>query len=205
MLKIDLAQISVVSANPKKNFDSIQECLKKAKKNKQNIIVFPEMSIPGYFNGDIWEQSSFLKECEFYHEKIKELSHDILIIFGSVGCDWHQKNEDGRVRKYNAAFCASNGTFLTNSKTNFNFWPKTLLPNYKEFDDSRHFYDLRKLAFEKNCLLQDLYEPVKFIHNNKIIPIGISICEDAWNENYSVSPIELFHANNKHDFFINLS
>ncbi|MES2615480.1 MAG: NAD(+) synthase [Bdellovibrionota bacterium] len=205
MLNIAITQLQTTSANPKINFERMKHFICKAINVKQDIIIFPEMCLPGYFNGDIWEQTSFLKECEFYHEQLRELSKNISIIFGSVGCDWEKKNEDGRVRKYNAAYCALNGKFIKNSKTNLNFWPKTLLANYREFDDSRHFYDLRKLAFEKNCSVQELYEPITVKLKNKKISIGLSICEDAWSENYSFSPVEIFSQYHKHDFFLNLS
>ena len=205
MLNIALAQIHVVSANPKQNFETMKKNIQNAIQTKQSLVVFPEMCLPGYFNGDIWEQTSFLKECEYYGEEILKLSHEIPIIFGNVGCDWNKKNEDGRVRKYNGAFLANQGHFIINSKTKLPFWPKTLLPNYKQFDDSRHFFDLRKLAFEQNCSLDQLYEPIELVLNNKKVSIGISICEDAWHENYPQSPLEIFSKNEYHDFFVNLS
>lgn len=199
------SQIPVISANPKANFYLMQQDIEKAISQKSDLIVFPEMALPGYFNGDIWEQTSFLKECEYYHEQIASLSDQIHIIFGSVGVDWQNKNEDGRVRKYNALFHAHQGKFTKNTKTGFFFWPKTLMPNYRYFDDSRYFYDLRKLAYEKNCLAEDLYEPLCISIGNKNLTIGLSICEDGWSSDYSISPMERFAARFQHDFFINAS
>lgn len=203
--KIYVAQISVESKNILLNFNKITEFINNALKMKAHLIVFPELSLPGYLNGDAWECSTFLKECETYHKKIAKLSKNIDILFGSVGIDWKKKNEDGRVRKYNAAFFAHKGRYLKNKKTGFYFWPKTLLPQYREFDDARHFFDLRKLAFEKKCQLIDLYEPIVTTYLNQKIHIGLSICEDAWDENYSFSPIQIFSKQYKHDIFINLS
>ena len=31
------------------------------------------------------------------------------------------------------------------------------MPNYREFDDGRHFYDLRKLALEEGKKVEDLH------------------------------------------------
>lgn len=204
-MKIAIGQIQVIAANCKANFQSMHKFILQAIENNAELIIFPEMAVPGYFNGDTWEQKGFLKDCEYYHKELLKLSKKIDIIFGSVGIDWKKKNEDGRVRKYNSVYCASKGKFVVNAKTKYNFWIKTLMPNYREFDDSRHFYDLRKLAAEKNVKIQDLYQPVKIKYRNKQINIGISICEDAWSQDYSVNPIESFSKKFKHHFFVNLS
>lgn len=204
-MKIAVAQIKVISSNSKVNFELMQKQVEIAVKNQIECIIFPEMCLPGYFNGDKWEQTAFLKECEYFHEKLLKLSLNIVIIFGSVGIDWNKKNEDGRVRKYNAVYFAVNGQFLINKKTEYPFWIKTLQPNYREFDDSRHFYDLRKLAFEKQCSLCDLYQAAVFNFKNRKVRIGVSICEDAWSHDYSFSPLSRFAQCDEHDFFVNLS
>lgn len=204
-MKIAIGQLIVKAANCAENFHKMQEQILDAIENQAHLIIFPEMALPGYFIGDTWEQLSFLQDCEYYHKKILRLSEKIDIIFGSVGVDWQKKNEDGRVRKYNAIYCASKGNFIINSKTKYPFWIKSLMPNYREFDDSRYFYDLRKLASDKNSKLEELYEPLKLKQNGKVIKIGVSICEDAWSDDYSNNPILTFNKKYKHDFFLNLS
>ncbi len=204
-MKIAIAQIRVISANCRENFARMKNQVEIAKNNQINLIIFPEMVLPGYFNGDTWEQSSFLKECEFYHHEIAQLSSEIDIIFGSIGLDWSKKNEDGRVRKYNAVYCASQGKFIINKKTSYPFWIKSLMPNYREFDDSRHFFDLRKLAQEMSCKPTDLYEPLLCNFQGKTVRIGVTVCEDGWSHEYHFAPFEAFSKKFKHDFFINLS
>ncbi|KAB8031844.1 NAD(+) synthase [Fluviispira multicolorata] len=204
-MKIAIAQMRVLSANCKENFETIKKNIEHAREQNACLIVFPEMSLPGYFNGDIWEQTSFLKDCEFYNKKISELSKGIDIIFGSIGIDWKKKNEDGRVRKYNAVFHAQNGKLKNNKKAKYPFWIKALMPNYKEFDDSRHFFDLRKLALERDCKEIDLYEPISVKLENKNIKVGVTICEDGWSQDYKFSPFYTFSHYYKHDFFVNLS
>lgn len=204
-MKIAIAQIRVIAANCKKNFETMKLQIENAKKNNVNLIIFPEMSLSGYLIGDTWEQSAFLKECEIYHQELAKLSSNIAIIFGSIGLDWHKKNEDGRTRKYNAVYCAFQGKFIINNKTQYPFWIKTLMPNYREFDDSRHFYDLRKLSLELSCNPIDLYEPLFIQFQKTTVSIGITICEDCWSSEYSFSPLEIFSKSYRHDFFINLS
>ena len=205
MLKIALAQIPIISGHPNLNYITMKKKIEESISNKYNLVVFPEMCLSGYFIGDNWEQNSFLKECEYYHNEVKKLSKEIAIVFGSVGCDWEKKNEDGRVRKYNGAFFAKHGQLIQNQKINLPFWPKTLLPNYREFDDSRHFFDLRKLSLEMNCPIINLYEPASLILEEKKYTIGLSLCEDGWSEHYAQSPLEIFAQKYKHDFFVNLS
>lgn len=204
-MKIAIGQIRVLSANCKDNYESIKIEVELALKNAVHLIIFPEMALPGYFIGDTWEQKAFLKECEFYHDEIIKLSKNIDILFGSVGIDWNKKNEDGRVRKYNAIYFASQGKLLKNSKTGYPFWIKSLMPNYREFDDSRHFYDLRKLSNELDCKPEDLYEPISLKFANKEVRIGVTICEDGWSHDYPFNPFETFSSKFEHDFFVNLS
>ncbi|WP_233231367.1 NAD(+) synthase [Silvanigrella aquatica] len=204
-MKIAMAQIPIISANCMKNFETMKQQIDFAIQKKMNLIIFPEMSVPGYFIGDTWEQSSFLKECEYFNQQISICSSHIDIIFGSIGIDWVKKNEDGRVRKYNSVYYASKGKFIINKKTNYPFWIKSLMPNYREFDDSRYFYDLRKLSQELSCYPKDLYEPIEIKFKNKKLQIGITVCEDGWSQDYTFNPFQQFSENFKHDFFVNLS
>ena len=87
-MKIAIGQIRVVSANCIENYESIKIEVEKAIHNAVNLIIFPEMVLPGYLNGDTWEQTSFLKECEYFHFEITKLSHKINIIFGKLFLSW---------------------------------------------------------------------------------------------------------------------
>ena len=98
--------------------------------------------------GDLWEQNAFLRECERYGQKIADAAENIIVIFGNIAVDPKKKNNDGRVRKYNAAFAACNGQFLKNDR-GLSYTIKTLLPDYRQFDDKRHFTSLPELAAEE--------------------------------------------------------
>ena len=206
-MKIALAQMRVTANNPKTNFTEIKEYLQRASLQGAQVLVFPEMCVPGYFVGDTWERAAFLHECEFYGQEIARAAPDLHVFFGNVGVDWTRKNEDGRVRKYNAVFYAHGGNLIKNHEAGLNFWPKTLMPNYREFDDSRHFYDLRKLAQERDVPLAQLLSPVP-LQNNPHYTVGLSVCEDGWAEDYSVSPCLLIAQSkscSRPSFYINIS
>jgi NAD+ synthase (glutamine-hydrolysing) len=181
------------------------EMITKAKQRHAHVIIFPEMAIPGYLLGDTWEQPAFLRDCEHFGRQIIAASTDICIIFGNVGIDWDKTGDDGRVRKYNACFIAQNGHLHQDDDFPYPFHIKTLHPNYREFDDTRHFHSSRKLASELGCKAEDLLRPVVLTLANKQLHLGCLLCEDGWSDDYAVKPMTIL-ANNSHlDLFINIS
>lgn len=70
------------------------------------------------------------------------------VIWGNVLIDPNKTNEDGRVRKYNAAFVARNGVLVPNGVFD-GYTLKSNLANYREFDDKRHMTSLKDYAFER--------------------------------------------------------
>jgi NAD+ synthase (glutamine-hydrolysing) len=206
-MRICVAQTRIKAAALEDNFKEIASAVQSATAEQADLIVFPEMALPGYFIGDAWERPSFLNACEELTHRVASLSSRTAIVFGSVGIDRAARNEDGRIRKYNAAFVAHDGRLLQNEALNLPFWPKTLLPNYREFDDSRHFYDLRKLAIEFGVALSSLVKPLSLkLSHEQSVRIGLGICEDAWADDYSVHPYEILSKDeHKPDLMINIS
>ncbi|WP_440330314.1 nitrilase-related carbon-nitrogen hydrolase, partial [Mitsuokella multacida] len=148
MLKIAMAQMEVVPGHPDVNTATILRFIEEARTKGADVVIFPEMAVPGYFLGDTWEQSAFLRDCESYGRDIIAASKDITVMFGNVAIDWQKKNNDGRVRKYNAFFIARDGELIQPDNMPYPYTIKTLMPNYREFDDTRHFFSLQKLARE---------------------------------------------------------
>ena len=208
-MKITLSQLEIIPSMPTNNAARIINYIEEAKNNNADMIIFPELAISGYLIGDMWESESFIRECEELGEEIIKASKDIFVIFGNVAVDRNKKNFDGRVRKYNALFLAKDGKLIKNpySKIPYPFIIKTLLPNYKEFEDTRHFFSLKDLIFENaledNFDLKEYFNPVEININGEKINLGLTICEDAWSSNYNLSPIDIL--NEKTDLFINIS
>ena len=84
MLKICFSQFEVEPGHPDLNFSKMLQAINEAKQNHADIIIFPEMVIPGYLLGDTWEQTSYLKDCLAYGDDIIAQSDDICIIFGNI-------------------------------------------------------------------------------------------------------------------------
>ena len=208
-MKITLSQLEIIPSMPTNNAARIINYIEEAKNNKADMIIFPELAISGYLIGDMWESESFIRECEELGEEIIKASKDIFVVFGNIAVDRNKKNFDGRVRKYNALFLAKDGKLIKNpySKIPYPFIIKTLLPNYKEFEDTRHFFSLKDLIFENaledNFDLKEYFNPVEININGEKINLGLTICEDAWSSNYNLSPIDIL--NEKTDLFINIS
>ena len=208
-MKIALSQFEIIPSMPSDNAARIINYIEEAKNNKADMIIFPELAISGYLIGDMWESESFIRECEELGDEIIKASKDIFVIFGNVTIDKNKKNFDGRVRKYNALFLAKDGKLIKNpySKIPYPFIIKTLLPNYKEFEDTRHFFSLKDLIFENaledNFDLKEYFNPVEININGEKINLGLTICEDAWSSNYNLSPMDIL--NEKTDLFINIS
>jgi len=205
LLKIALAQMEVIPGRPDLNTATMLTMIKQAHQQQAQMIIFPEMCIPGYFLGDTWEQPAFLRDCEQYGQQIIASSSDICIIYGNIAMDWDKVNDDGRIRKYNACFVAYQGKLMGHDNFPYPFRIKTLQPNYREFDDSRHFYSLRKLATERGIHVNELLQPVHLTIANQTLTLGCILCEDGWSDEYSVTPITAIHHNDPVDLFINIS
>ncbi len=199
-IQVRLVQMEVLPGRPRENTATMLARIAEARQAGINLLIFPEMAIPGYLLGDEWERAAFLRECEACGNELLAASIGLTVVFGNVGLDWRLKNEDGRTRKYNALFVAESGHFIGPEEGPYPFVIKTLLPNYREFDDSRYFHDSRKLACELGRPLASLITPVKTACGR----IGAILCEDAWDSDYDVSPLSLL-AEHGVDFVVNAS
>ena len=199
-----MGQMEVIPGHPDQNTAKILAMIAEAREQGADIVIFPEMAVPGYLLGDTWEQSSFLKDCESYGQDIIAASTGITVIFGNIAIDWSKKNNDGRVRKYNALFTAQDGKLIQPDNMPYPFVIKTLMPNYREFDDTRHFFSLQKLARELGTTPDQLLSPVTVKIKGQRCRLGCLLCEDGWGDNYELEPFTLL-GRHKPDFFVNIS
>ena len=204
LLKIAMAQMEVVPGHPDVNTATILRFIEEARAKGADVVIFPEMAVPGYFLGDTWEQSAFLRDCESYGRDIIAASKDITVMFGNVAIDWQKKNNDGRVRKYNAFFIARDGELVQPDNMPYPYTMKTLMPNYREFDDTRHFFSLQKLARELGTTPSKLLSPVTLKIRGQRYRAGCLLCEDGWSDDYAFAPFELLEKEHL-DFYVNIS
>lgn len=183
LIKIICGQMEIIPGRPDLNYQKISNIIGQAKEKNADILLLPEMCLPGYLIGDLWEQQTFLDDCAYYAQQIAAQAENLCIVFGSVATEKGKINEDGRIRKYNAAYICQNGTMLS-GYLGRNFIIKNSLPNYREFDDARYFHSLQKLCAEENIAIADALQPIAITINGQQIKLGIMLCEDGWTDNY---------------------
>lgn len=193
-IKIICGQLEIIPGRPDLNYKKILGVMDEARARQADILLLPEMCLPGYLIGDLWEQQSFLDDCEYYAQKIIAASSGLCVMFGSVAAEPGKLNEDGRVRKYNAAFACCDGQPLT-GYLGRGYIIKNSLPNYREFDDCRYFYGLHKLCAEENINVRDALQPLEVNIRGEKLRIGLMLCEDGWTENYSLNVPQTLAAN----------
>jgi len=170
-MKIALAQISPVTGDLKGNIEKILKEVAIAREKEADIVIFPEMAITGYCISDLIEDKDFvIKNKEIMKEIVKN-TEGIAIVIGFVDYDKEKTNEDGKIRKYNAAAVLQNNKIAGIAH-------KTLLPNYRYFDDKRYFSSGEER------------KPIDVKINGKTIKLGVSICEDMWDADYEAKPVK---------------
>jgi NAD+ synthase (glutamine-hydrolysing) len=170
-MKIALCQINPIIGNLDYNTEKILKGYKKGIKTKADLVIFPELALVGYPPLDLVEKSEFRKAVNKKINELARITGDVGLLFGAI------TEDDDRVGTniHNSAVLCYNG------KVQF-IQPKSLIPNYDVFDEMRYF------------------EPAKevFIHEFRGEKLGISVCEDIWNDadywykrRYYVDPVEV--------------
>ncbi len=222
---IGMAQMEVRPGEPARNGETMLAMIAEARNLGVDLLAFPEMCLPGYLLGDMWERPAFLRECEMWSKRIVAATgadigdasagdpseretrvgqSPLTVVFGTVITDWNAKGEDGRVRKYNGYVVAQGGRALIHPGLKRPYGIKSLLPNYREFEEPRHFQDTRKLALETGVPWESLLEPVPIQIGGRSWRAGILLCEDAWEDDYVQKPLEVLGRKGC-DFLLNLS
>lgn len=166
MFRIALAQLNFKIGDFESNTSKIADALFTAKSQGVDLVVFPEMSVSGYMPDDLLDYPYFVEKCEYSLELVAQSCQGIAAIVGGV------MRNPGKGRLLQNVCC-----FMQNGRIE-TIVPKTLLPTYDVFSESRYF---------ESATAQQV---ISF----KGINIGIAICEDLWdlynNFEYTKSPGE---------------
>jgi len=185
---VALAQMEVRAGRPDLNVRSMLGFIERAREAGASIVAFPEMCIPGYILGDAWEIDALVEDCEGWSADIRDASDGIAVVFGNVALDRGAIGEDGRIRKLNAAWVCHDGRFVKRPglpvPLPHGVHPKTLHPNYRFFDDDRHFHSLRKIAAETGTRIRDWMVPYEIRTGGGVVRLGVQLCEDIWHQDY---------------------
>jgi NAD+ synthase (glutamine-hydrolysing) len=207
-LKIAMVQMNIANS-PIENAERFLEQARAAVAEGANIVVGSEMMLAPYLRGDSYEDEAFVQSMWAAATKIRIESKyiDAVLIFGGIGIGTGEESDargqDGRTRKYNAAFVAQGGKLVQN-RAGLNFAIKTLMPDYRIFDDNRHFTSLRTLAEEHGVTTESLLKPFPVTINEHSYELGVMLCEDMWDMDYVVKPTKAL-CDSGAEILINLS
>ena len=149
-MRLAIAQINTTVGDFEGNARKILQGFAAARKTRAELLVFPEMTIPGYPPEDLLFKRSFIDANLRCLRRLAAESRGVSAVLGFV-----DRDKDGRL--YNASAVLANGRWLGTYR-------KICLPNYGVFDEKRYFS-----RGTQGCLLEA-----------DGVRIGLSICEDIW-------------------------
>lgn len=162
-MKVFAAQINPRVGDISGNTNKILHMLDRARVQKADIVVFPELSISGYPPYDLLYFDTFITEIEKNLQKIVEKSQGLFVVVGLVR---KTGKKEGKAL-YNSVAVISEGKIL-------GYKDKTLLPDYDVFNELRYFEpDSSQKVWE--------YKGKK---------IGVIICEDGWQQSADLTKVE---------------
>ena len=171
-MKIFLSQLNPTIGDIEGNLEKLKKSVKTGDRNNADLVIFSELFITGYPPRDLLNKKWFIDKVYRAIEEIKNFSENIScgILFGVP----LRTGKNFGLGLYNSALLIEKGKILFQQN-------KTLLPTYDVFDEARYFDPAEKTEV--------------FTFKGK--KIGISICEDAWNDEelwpkrfYNLDPID---------------
>jgi len=154
-MKIALCQMDPIIGDIEGNKQKIINGYNKAIASKAELVIFPELTITGYSPQDLIERKAFRDVVTKSTKEIASLTGDVGLIFGTIT----EEFDTVGTGLYNSAVLCYEGKIQFTQH-------KTLLPNYDVFDEVRYFESAREVH----------------VHEFKGEQLGISICEDIWND-----------------------
>ncbi len=166
-MKIALCQTNPTVGDIAGNARKIGEGIARAADLGVRLVIFPELAVIGYPPKDLLLKPAVIVECE---QAVAELAAQCKGVAAVIGYPCPSDQEQGR-SLYNAAAVCDGGRIVHRHV-------KSLLPTYDVFDELRYFEPGPRLDLTR---IDDT-------------PLGISICEDLWNEKGVVNR-QLYHDN----------
>ena len=170
MIKVACATNYIHVACPSENSKEIIKIINDSKSLDLDILLFPELAITGYFCGDLFFQDSLIDSTLIAIEEIRKATiKNHTLIFVGAPIIYNDK-------LYNCALAMCDGKIL-------GVVPKSSLPNYNEFYESRQFFEFHEE--NSSVIINGKIIPfgTKLIFSNKYqtnLKVACEICEDLW-------------------------
>lgn len=161
-LTVSLAQLDPTTADIEGNVALVDDAYRRAVDAGADLVVFPELAITGYCILDLVEDDTFVDHNRSALETVAAGTGSTAAVVGFV-----DRVGDAR---YNAAAICQYGEVIAVAR-------KSLLPNYRYFDDERYFEP------------GETVDPVEVSVGGASVSVGVSICEDMWDADYDRRPV----------------
>lgn len=162
-MKLAIAQINTTVGDLEGNIRRILDAAEKAR--DADLVVFPEMTVPGYPPRDMLYDASFVEAVQAATVDLaRQTRHLPPLLVGSFAPSGEKHYQHPSL--HNVAYLMKDGG-MTVAQV------KQLLPVYDVFYEPRWFVPGRKTL-----------PPIEIVGKR----IGVMICEDIWDEEYSIHP-----------------
>jgi NAD+ synthetase len=169
MLKLTLAQLNPTVGDIEGNVARMVQAAQQAWADGSEMVIFPELSLTGYYPGDLLEDPAFLDRTVQGLDGLRQASRQLRQLVWIVGAPVPHEGPGKRLS--NALLAIQGGEIVLS-------YAKQLLPTYNIFDERRHFEPGPDVA------------PVLRVGDTRI---GFMVCEDGWNDHgqdYEVNPFQ---------------
>jgi NAD+ synthase (glutamine-hydrolysing) len=167
MLKITVAQLNYMVGDVAGNVAKMIAAARDAAAARADLVVFSELSLTGYYPGDLLDEPDFLARAAQGLADLQAASAELPALHWIVGAPLARDGIGKRL--HNALVVLKAGAVVLR-------YAKQLLPTYNIFDELRHFAPGPDVA------------RVLRIGSTQV---GLMICEDGWNDagaDYAVNP-----------------
>jgi NAD+ synthase (glutamine-hydrolysing) len=175
-MKVCLGQINTTPGDFTGNLEKVRVGIETASKAQADLVVFPELTLPGYLSQDLIYNPDFIERNLQALQEVVEMSRycspDLHVVIGYIG-----KNTGVGKPFTNLAGVINQGRLV-------HIYQKQLLPFYDVFDELRYFEPGNELT----------------VFNIGSVTVGLAICEDLWNDkgsddyHYADNPLQNYRA-----------
>ena len=169
MIHIAVAQLNYFVGDIEGNAQKMIAAAQQAALDGAELIVFSELSLTGYYPGDLLDELHFMDRVAAGIESLKSASRQLRNLHWVLGAPVPRVGPGKRL--HNMLLVIHAGEVVLQ-------YAKQLLPTYNIFDEHRHF--------EPG---PDVARVLRIGHTQ----VGVMICEDGWNDegqDYRVNPFE---------------
>ena len=168
-LNITVGQINPTVGDIDGNIALMQRAAQQAVADGARLLVFPELSLTGYYPADLLDEPDFLARVDAGLERLLAATRATPGLHWVIGAPIRRDGPGKRLQ--NCLLVLADGKLVLR-------YAKQLLPTYNIFDERRHFEpgpDVGRVLRIGDC------------------QIGFLICEDGWNDDgqdYAVNPFQ---------------